>query len=248
MEKSIVSFDLDSTLAESKLPVDAEMAELLARLLAVKKVAVISGASFNQMTKQVISLLSPEHANLANLYALPTNGNSLYSFSGSWEVAYTNPLSDEDKKQIFGAFERAFADLAYEQPAQVYGTLIEDRGAQLSFSGLGSEAPLTLKAVWDPTHEKRAALKAAVEKYLPGFFVSIAGTTSVDVTRGANKASGLLRFLDHLGAVPADMVFIGDAFYPGGNDESVESIGCEWRSVKSIAETKGIIRELLGER
>jgi phosphomannomutase len=55
--KGLIIFDLDGTLAESKLPLDAEMAALLARLLEVVKVAVISGGAWAQYEKQVLSHL-----------------------------------------------------------------------------------------------------------------------------------------------------------------------------------------------
>ena len=51
--KKLVIFDLDGTLAESKSPVDAEMAELLRGLLAVAKVAIISGGDWPQFEKHV---------------------------------------------------------------------------------------------------------------------------------------------------------------------------------------------------
>ena len=51
--KSLVVFDLDGTLALSKSSLDAEMAALLVRLLAIVKVAVISGGAWAQFEKQV---------------------------------------------------------------------------------------------------------------------------------------------------------------------------------------------------
>ena len=44
--KKLAVFDLDGTLAESKSPLDPEMADLIDRLLNVVKVAVISGGSW----------------------------------------------------------------------------------------------------------------------------------------------------------------------------------------------------------
>ena len=46
--KTLIVFDLDGTLAESKSPLDAEMAVLIGRLLEVVKVAVISGGAWPQ--------------------------------------------------------------------------------------------------------------------------------------------------------------------------------------------------------
>ena len=46
--KKLIVFDLDGTLAESKSSVDSEMSALLYDLLAVVKVAVISGGDWPQ--------------------------------------------------------------------------------------------------------------------------------------------------------------------------------------------------------
>jgi hydroxymethylpyrimidine pyrophosphatase-like HAD family hydrolase len=43
--KQLIAFDLDGTLAESKAPLDDEIAGLLATLLTFAQVAVISGVT-----------------------------------------------------------------------------------------------------------------------------------------------------------------------------------------------------------
>ncbi len=50
--KKLIVFDLDSTLAASKSPIDAEMATLLHDLLGVVKVAVISGGDCRSLTSK----------------------------------------------------------------------------------------------------------------------------------------------------------------------------------------------------
>ncbi len=52
--KSLVVFDLDGTLAESKSALDAEMGSLLEELLDVVKVAVISGGDWPQFESQLL--------------------------------------------------------------------------------------------------------------------------------------------------------------------------------------------------
>ena len=78
--KSLVVFDLDGTLAESKSSLDAEMATLLSALLGVVKVAVISGGDWPQFEKQVLSKL-PHDEHLENLSLLPTCGTKFYQYA-----------------------------------------------------------------------------------------------------------------------------------------------------------------------
>lgn len=56
---SLVAFDLDGTLAESKQPLKDSMGEALADLLSVANVAVISGGDWPQFERQVASRLPP---------------------------------------------------------------------------------------------------------------------------------------------------------------------------------------------
>ncbi len=52
--KKLIVFDLDGTLAQSKAPLDVEMAALLNTLLGIVNVAVISGGDWPQFEKQVL--------------------------------------------------------------------------------------------------------------------------------------------------------------------------------------------------
>jgi phosphomannomutase len=75
--KRLIVFDLDGTLAVSKSPLDAEMAARLGALLAVARVAVISGGDWPQFREQVLSALSRGQS-LENLFILPTCGTKFY--------------------------------------------------------------------------------------------------------------------------------------------------------------------------
>jgi len=60
--KDLVIFDLDGTLAPSKSSLDEEMAGLLGRLVAIVKVAIISGGALAQFEKQVLAFLPTTNA------------------------------------------------------------------------------------------------------------------------------------------------------------------------------------------
>ncbi len=104
---SLIIFDLDDTLAESKSQLKLDLVETLARLLEKTKVAVITGGKYEQIIKQVVSQLSSD-ANLRNLYLFPTCGSSYYHFEKSeWKNVYEELLSPEGVKKIFGALIEA---------------------------------------------------------------------------------------------------------------------------------------------
>ena len=85
--KRLVIFDLDGTLAESKLPLDAEMATLLTQLLDVVQVAIISGGAWTQFKQQVLSHLHQDER-LKDLSILPTCGTQFYRYDGAWQKLY----------------------------------------------------------------------------------------------------------------------------------------------------------------
>ena len=86
-------------------------------------------------------------------------------------------------------------------------------------------------------------------KYLPNFEVRAAGHTSMDVTKkGIDKAYGLKQIEKHLHVKIRDMLFIGDAIFPGGNDYAVVKTGVDYIPVKDPQETKKIIRSILSSR
>lgn len=242
--KALIVFDLDGTLAKSKAALDDEMSRLLCRLLDVVKVAIISGGDFPQFQEQVLGHL-PAASNVGNLSLLPTSGTKFYQYRDGWQKLYSDDLSDPEKKQIETALEKAVAQSGF-QPAQSWGERIEDRGTQITYSALGQQAPLEEKSKWDPDFAKRKQIKTILDKTLPEFSVRLGGTTSIDVTRpGIDKAYGIRKLRDVLGIPIAQMLFVGDAIFPGGNDYAALEAGVESIQVRDPDETKRVIEAIV---
>ncbi len=244
----LVAFDLDGTLAESKSQLTKEMADLLTRLLDKMHVAIVSGAAFQQFEKQFLSTFNPESDHAGRVHILSTNGASLYEYDNSWNTLHTSTLTSVEKKKIFQAFDEALSETGFVYPETIYGILIEDRDSQITFSAFGSEAPLALKEGWDQDHAKRERIALALRARLPEFSVRIGGSTSIDITaQGVDKASGLERLMNHLDIAPHELLYIGDALFPGGNDASVHRLGSHTLETSGPEETKKIINDILSE-
>ncbi|MDZ4240541.1 MAG: HAD-IIB family hydrolase [Patescibacteria group bacterium] len=245
--KKLIIFDLDGTLAQSKMLPDGEMTAILCDLLMKTNVAVISGASFKQFKDQFLTTLLMCAEALSRLYIMPANGSSLYqSGQGGWKSVYEELLPKEDRIKIKQAIEQAIATAGIPLPQRVHGELIEDRGSQVTYSACGQDAPLEVKSVWDPDHAKRQRIKKILVSLLPDFEVRIAGTTSIDVTKkGIDKAYGIRKIGEHLDIPIDEMLFVGDAVFPGGNDYSAKELGVETIQVSGPDETKKIIDDLL---
>jgi hypothetical protein len=242
--KRLIIFDLDGTLAQSKLPIDAEMAALLARLLELVKVAIISGGAWTQFEKQVLSYL-PHDDRLKNLSILPTCGTQFYHYDGAWQKLYAEDFSADEKRHIISALNKAL-DLSGFRSKQHWGELIEDRGSQVTLSALGQEAPLDEKQKWDTDFKKREEIRRLLKPMIPGFSIQLGGTTSIDVTRpGIDKAYGIKKLNETLGVAIRDMIFIGDALFPNGNDYPAKQAGVLSIEVRDPHETKRIIEAIV---
>ena len=242
--KSLIVFDLDGTLAASKSALDAEMASLLHDLLSVVKVAVISGGAWQQFEKQVLSEL-PHDESLEKLSILPTCGTQFFQYTGEWKKLYSEDLSAEEREKIVSALNKAIETAGFNVE-KTWGETIEDRGSQITYSALGQQAPLQEKVKWDADFAKRTKIKAILEVLIPDFSIRIGGATSIDITKpGIDKAYGIRKLRDILGVSLQEMIYVGDALFPGGNDYPAEQAGVISIPVRGPDETKRVVEAII---
>lgn len=236
---SLVAFDLDDTLAVSKAAITPRIADLLRALLRRVDVAIISGGNETQFRSQVVARLDgTDAADLARLHLLPTCGTRYLRHDGEgFATVYAHDLSDDEKTSALTALREEAERLGLWE-ADPWGDILEDRGSQITFSALGQRAPHDAKQAWDPSGEKRAALRDAVAPRLPGLEVRSGGSTSIDITRaGIDKAYGMTRLSEYTG-IPLDgMLFYGDRLDEGGNDFPVRALGVHSVAVEGWEDT-----------
>lgn len=244
--KKLVAFDLDGTLALSKQAIDDEMASILSALSQVADICVISGGDWPQFEKQVAGRL-PEDAELSRFWLMPTTGTKLYRHeAGGWVAKFADLFSDDERTHIVNELRASIDRLGFT-PEEVWGQQIEDRGSQITFSALGQEAPLHPKEAWDPKQDKRRSIQIDLQPRLPHVSVRIGGATSIDITRaGVDKAYGMERLAKLSGFAKSEMLFFGDALYPGGNDAPVrETAGIDSVQVYNVEQTKRALEAVI---
>jgi len=250
----LVAFDLDDTLAPSKSPLDPRMADLLVRLLAEVEVCIISGGQFGQFKTQVIDELHASDELLGRLHLMPTCGTQYWRYVGDtphesfWFQQYNEELAADEKRAAIRAIEDEARHLGFWEE-ETWGEIIEDRGSQITFSALGQQAPVDAKRAWDPTGEKKDALREAVQKLLPTLEVRSGGSTSIDITRrGIDKAYGMARLAELTDIAIDDMLFIGDRLDVNGNDYPVKLMGMPTQAVENWEETAEFLEGFLAAR
>jgi HAD superfamily hydrolase (TIGR01484 family) len=242
-----VAFDIDETLTESKEPLTPEMAALLARLMEQTKVAAVSGGKFEIFLRQIYERL-PQDANFANLYSVPTAGAAMYEYrDGAWTAVYEEVIDPSEAERVMAIVDRVARESgAIDYSQESWGERIEFRKSSITLSALGQTAPIDAKKAWDPSGEKRNLLRERIGAALPDYDVKRGGATSIDITKpGINKAYGVRKLSEHLGTPLSEMLYVGDALFPGGNDEVVKETGIPTRQVKDPAETAEVITGLL---
>ncbi|MFA7216373.1 MAG: HAD-IIB family hydrolase [Candidatus Paceibacterota bacterium] len=236
----VIVCDLDGTLTKSKSDLEKEMSHKICQVLKNNRFAVISGAGFPQFQSQFLSQLDFSNELKKNLFIFPTNGSSCYTYdylTSDWSKLYEENLTEEEKERVFKALNKAIESLNMDLKGS-YGEIIEDRGGQVTFSGRGQEAPLSVKELWDKDKTKRQEMVKILKEEIPEFEIRIGGSTSIDITpKGIDKAYAIGKILEVLSCSKEDIIFIGDALFPGGNDESVKSTGVLTISVSGPEET-----------
>lgn len=229
--RKVIVSDLDGTLAPSKSPVSRDMAEVICHVLMRLKIAVVSGGAFHQFEKQFLSQLTCGPECLKNLSIFPTNGSSCYIYDekkNSWSELYNEKLSLLERKKVVTALNEAISESNLNLSGS-YGEVIEDRGSQVTFSGRGQDAPLIEKQVWDPDQSKRKKLIEVLKKKIPEFEARIGGISSIDITKkGIDKAYAIKKIKKLLEVNDEDIIYVGDALFKGGNDETIKSTGIDF--------------------
>ena len=220
--------------------------EKLVALSSRMPVAIISGASFERIERDVGKRLNLTHAHHGNFYMFPETAARCHHWKNNvWETSYHFPIPFEERASITTALQEVVAELKLYEDTEDVSWIVE-RETSIAFVGVVKGASQAAKKAWDPDGKKRSRLANALQERLPGYEVRIGGTTTIDITRkGMTKAYGVEWLANELHIHPSDMLFIGDAFYEGGNDAVVIPTGIKTHATSGPEETEKLIDTLL---
>jgi phosphomannomutase len=105
---------------------------------------------------------------------------------------------------------------------------------------------VSAKEVWDPDFAKRKVIQKDLQGRLPDLSINMGGATSIDITqKGVDKAYGLKKLAAASGIPLEEMMFIGDAIFPGGNDYPAKQLGLHTVRVKNPDGTLAAIESIV---
>lgn len=225
-------FDLDGTITRSRSPIEDSMRKTLATIMRRGgNVVIVSGARVAQGQAQT--------KNLPCFY-LGQNGN--HAFDGkTLNDIWKRELSPQQKKEVFSHIKAIPRDWQVIDETD----LIEDRGSQVSYSLLGHHEEVAKKEAFDPDFKKRRALLEEYPFESKTVEVKIGGTTCLDYfERGKNKGYNVTELIRLMNWEKDECIYLGDALFPGGNDETVIGI-IETMPVKNPTETINFLKKQL---
>jgi HAD superfamily hydrolase (TIGR01484 family) len=215
-----VFFDLDNTLTPSKSLILPQHLPILERLAERADVIVVSGHGEKDIRKHLTAAMD------AKYHILGQNGNFAETKDG--RILWNRSLSQDKKDAILGFITKARAHLNYTVKDET--DIVEDRDSQIAFSLIGHHENKAIKDAFDPDFAKRRKLLEdmrsdieALEK--TGVEARIGGTTNIDFFElGKNKGYNVTQFIGMMQWDKEECLYMGDALFPGGNDETVIGI------------------------
>ena len=233
----LVAFDLDGTLTQHKTPLSAEHRAILTELSKKYKL-LMAGAGmcqriFNQMEKFPIDILG----NYGLQYA------EYRAETGEIEIVenLTFPCDREsvDKRVTMLREKYGFTEFAGEN--------VEYHASGcVTFPILGTKAKQEDKLAFDPDRSKRRAIYEDVKQVFSDYVVFVGGSSSFDMAPAPyNKACALAKYCEAHGIAHDEVVYVGDDYGPGGNDESVYLSDFNYITIDDYRDFPKVIAPLL---
>ena len=237
-----IFFDLDNTLTRSKSHIESEHAGILKRLTERADVIVVSGHDEGSIIKHLGSSLGHHY------YVLAQNGNFAQAPDGT--MLWKHKLGLAQVRSAHKFIEKARAHLALHVKDE--NDIVEDRGCEIAYSLIGHHENIETKEAFDPDGSKRKKLLNEMRRDVEmleslGVEIRIGGTTVLDfMEKGKNKGYNVAKLIKTLGWKKAGCVYVGDALFPGGNDETVIGV-IPAKPVADYRETYVYIEKLLAK-
>ena len=118
----------------------------------------------------------------------------------------------------------------------------------MTFAILGTKAQQEDKLAFDPDRSRRRAIYDEVVAAFPEYNVFVGGSSSFDMSpRPYDKRYALELYCKEHGLSPENVVFIGDDYGRGGNDESVYLSDFNYLTIDDYRDFPTVVSPLLQE-
>ncbi len=209
----VIAMDLDGTLTQHKTPLDAAHREVLTRLQQKYTLLMVGAGQvmriFNQLEGFPIDIIG-NYGMQAGVYNVATGGLDIVRDA-------VCPVDKERVIRTIDALRKAHGYTSFVGE----GVEFHPSGC-VTFPLLGTKAAQADKLAFDPDRRRRRAFYDEVVAAFPDYHVFVGGSSSFDMApKPYDKAYALDVYCREHGLTHAQVVYIGDDYGLGGNDESV---------------------------
>ncbi len=233
----LIAMDLDGTLTQHKTPLSEEHRAILEHLSEKYKLLMVGAGMcrriFNQMNKFPIDIL------------------------GNYGMQYAEYDPDiDDIKIVFDEVRECD-----KESIEARVTAVREKYGYTEFSGnnveyhssgcvtlplLGTAAKQEDKLAFDPDRKKRRAFYEDVKSTFSDYNVFVGGSSSFDMAPSPfDKRYALEKYCDERGITYSEVVYIGDDYGEGGNDESVYKSDFNYLTIDDYRDFPKVVKDLL---
>lgn len=237
MTYKLVAMDLDGTLTQHKSKLENKNRELLDKISQKYKTVIVGAGSceriYNQLNNYPIDIIGNYGMQESNII----NGKFHLVKNFSYEI---------DKDFFIKTIKKLRKITGY---TSYIGDSVEfHKSGAVTFPLIGTKAELKDKLLFDPNGAKRTAIYEVVTKAFKGFNCFIGGTSSFDIVKkDYDKYLAIMRYAKENNIQRHEILYVGDDFKKGGNDEQVllNGIDCikvdDYNTVSLLLNQKGVI-------
>ncbi len=234
----LIAMDLDGTLTQHKQPLDAAHKEALDRLGRRYSLLIAGAGQVGRIFSQI--------------------GHYPIDIIGNYGMQYGE--YDRDAKEIrlvrdirVAADDREQIERKAALIRETYGYTVYSGGSVefhpsgcLTLPLLGTAADAAEKLAFDPDRKKRRKIYDAVAGAFPDYHVFVGGSSSFDLApKPYDKYYALDLYCREKGLPHENVVYIGDDYGLGGNDESVYRSDFNYLTIDHYQDFPQVIQPLL---
>lgn len=233
----LIAMDLDGTLTQHKSPLNEENRKTLNKLSEKYKLLMVGAGQvmriFNQLEKFPVDIIGNYGLQYGEYQKETKDIKILRDLSFE-----CNRDEIEEKvtmlRNKYGYTEYIGDNVEYHPSGCV------------TFPILGTKAKSEQKLAFDPDRSKRRKIYDEVCRCFSGYCVFVGGSSSFDMApKPYNKYYALDLYCKEKGYCHSEVVYIGDDYGPGGNDESVYKSDFNYIKIDNYLDFPKVVSELL---
>lgn len=234
--KKLIAFDLDGTLTQHKTPLDLKNRSVLERLSKKYKLLMVGAGQcmriFNQLDFPI---------DIIGNYGMQYSVYNKEKHTQDMVFDAVIPCDKDSIEKRITMLREKFGFTEY------YGENTEFHSSGcVTFPCLGTKAPRDKKLAFDPDRQKRRHIYSEVIETFPEFNVFVGGSSSFDMApKPYNKYYALDKYCKDNGLSHGNVVYAGDDYGEGGNDEAVYVSDFDFIKVDDYTKLEEYLKEFL---